>query len=148
MKKLFLIIPFVLMLFGCAATQSEMSHNATMYDKQVAAAAAVVPTPIFQMTAHEGQTMSFSGVKSISVYNPGDSTKKPPEYKPLKTGAEVFMDGVLGLAKVGTDVVKAKFGLDLGLADMNRGPADTELLKQINRSNTVETRSSATSTAK
>ena len=146
MKKLLLIIPFVLMLFGCAATQSEMDHNAAMYEKQIKAANDATPTPIFQMTAHEGQTITLSGVKQISVYNPSDSSKKTPEYKPLKSGSEVFVDGVLGFASVGLNAFKAKLGFDLGLADMNRGPADKDLLMQLNRSNTVETRSSATTT--
>lgn len=83
---------------GCAS-QAELAHEERMYDKQVTAAKEATPTPIFQLTAHEGQQINLTGVKSLSVYNPSDGTNKTPVYVPRKSSAEVAWDGLIGLGK-------------------------------------------------
>ena len=133
MKKLILILT-ILALTGCAATQKEMEHSALMYDKQIAATKAAVPTPIFQMTALPGQTIELKGVQQLSVYNPSDATNRvpAPAVQP-NVGLEAF--------KTVTQTVASMFGAklvyNLGLANMGRGAASDDLLKQLDNSTTV-----------
>jgi PBP1b-binding outer membrane lipoprotein LpoB len=90
------------LLTGCAATQQEMAHEEKMVDKHLEAQKSRTPVPIFALEAHEGQTISMSGVKSIRVYDPA-ANAPIPQLPQRKTGAEVAWDGVTKTLGIVTD---------------------------------------------
>lgn len=137
MKRVLISITAILMAMfvtGCATSQAEMTHQATMYDKQIAATEKAKPVPIFQMVGIQGQTIELKGVQSISVYNPSDATNKVPEFKaPQNQGlriAEKLIDGTV-------NVILGRFGLTNSLADKGRGAASDDLLKHLDTSMTI-----------
>ncbi len=137
MKRFLMLFAAILMAMfvtGCATSQAEMTHQATMYDKQIAATQKTTPVPIFQMVAQPGQTIELKGVERLSVYNPSDATSKVPEFKaPQNQGlriAEKVIDGAV-------NVILGRFGLSNSLADKGRGAASDDLLKHLDTSMTI-----------
>ena len=137
MKRFLMLFTAILMAMfatGCATSQAEMTHQATMYDKQIAATQKATPTPIFQMVAQPGQTIELKGLERFSIYNPSDATGKVPAFKaPQNEGlriAEKVIDGTVS-------VILGRFGLSNSLADKGRGPASDDLLKHLDTSMTI-----------
>lgn len=137
MKRFLMLLTAILMAMfvtGCATSQAEMTHQATMYDKQIAATQKATPVPIFQMVAQPGQTIELKGVERLSVYNPSDASSKVPEFKvPQNQGfriAEKVIDGTV-------NVILGRFGLTNSLADKGRGAASDDLLKHLDTSMTI-----------
>lgn len=93
MKMVLAALAVAALVSGCAATQQEMAHEERMVDKHLEAHKTKTPVPIFALEAHEGQTISMSGVKSIRVYDPA-ANAPIPQLPQRKTGAEVAWDGV------------------------------------------------------
>lgn len=137
MKRILLLaatLTLAALIAGCATSQAEMTHQATMYDKQIAATEKAKPVPIFQMVGLPGQSIELKGVQSISVYNPSDATGKVPAFKaPQNEGlriAEKLIDGTV-------NVILGRFGLSNSLADKGRGAASDDLLKHLDTSMTI-----------
>lgn len=137
MKRFLMLFTAILMAMfvtGCATSQAEMTHQATMYDKQISATQKATPVPIFQMVAQPGQTIELKGVERLSVYNPSDANNKVPEFKaPQNQGlriAEKLIDGTV-------NVILGRFGLSNSLADKGRGAASDDLLKHLDTSMTI-----------
>jgi hypothetical protein len=138
MKRILLLaatLTLAALTAGCATSQAEMTHQATMYDKQIAATEKAKPVPIFQMVGLPGQSIELKGVQSISVYSPSDATGKVPAFKaPQNEGlriAEKLIDGTV-------NVILGRFGLSNSLADKGRGAASDDLLKHLDTSMTIE----------
>jgi hypothetical protein len=90
-----------------------------------------------RITALPGQTIKFDGVQEFTVFNPSNNTNAIPSYKlPENVGAKIAEK----LIDKGADVILGKFGLDGKLSDNSRNisAGDSDLAKQINRSNTIE----------
>ena len=127
MKRFLTTLVFVvtaLFATGCATSQAEMTHNETMYDKQIAATQKATPTPIFQMVAIPGQTITLSGVERFSVYNPADTTGKVPEYKaPPNVTVELAKIIVPSAERFGLGWL----GTVLGITNATKGAADKDV---------------------
>jgi hypothetical protein len=134
MKKLYyaVIAALAIALSGCAATQQEIAHDEKMYEKQAAAAAVIQSTPIFQLVALPGKDIEMKGVQSITVYNP--TASKPAEFKPRKSGSEIFVDGLIGVTKTVGEVSLPFYGLWTGLIkegiNASKGAADKDVINK------------------
>lgn len=104
MKKLLIVALSIFALAGCA-TQAEMEHTEKMYDKQIAATKQAVPTPVCQITAAPGQTITMSGVDKFSCYGPNDSTNKVPTFAEKPTTAQVVIGAVVEVAKGAVPII-------------------------------------------
>lgn len=135
MKKLFLtLLAFVLLAMTGCVSLDELKHDEAMYDKQVAAVKAAVPVPIFQMTAKTGETIEWKGVSQVSIYNPSDTTNKPPEVKLRPTSAQTFWGGLTGMTKATGEIAVPLFSLWTGLLgkgiDASKGAADKDVINE------------------
>lgn len=83
---------------GCASSQ-DYAHQKEMYQMKVDAQKNFVPTPIFQMTAIEGQTITLSGVKQISVYAPNVDSNKIVEPEATQSVAKQVWGEIKDIAK-------------------------------------------------